>query len=168
MTGWREEKKNLLQELEVPAGTISTQPVWHNKTSSRFNFKWAQIGSVPRWLSQVNPNPQIPSRRTGLSPRLATPQTCYQPDNALWFQGRLSIGGKCVHLELRKRSSCFLKKNKMILYMDLGHSTSIYSYVSTICITEVSKQFEGTTHACKQLTIRVSIWFTFGLFCQNG
>lgn len=40
----------------------------------------------------------------------------------------------------------------MILYMDLGHSTSIYSYVSTICITEVSKQFEGTTHACKWLT----------------
>ena len=44
----------------------------------------------------------------------------------------------------------------MTLCMDLGHSTSIYSYVPTMCIIDVSKQFEGTTLACKCLTNSLS------------
>lgn len=132
VTGWRQEKKNLCWEFELSAGTTPTQPVWHKKTSSReFKFKCFQIESVPMWLSQVNTNPEIPSGRTRLESRLTTPQTCHQLHNALRFQGGESRGGvgeggKCVHLEFLKCSIYFLKKNKMMLYMDLGHSSGVY------------------------------------------
>lgn len=84
----KEKKNRSPWECELSADTASAPPVWHKKTSSReFNLKWSQIGSVPRWLSQVNKNPQILSGRTGLESRLTAPQTCRQLYNALQFQG---------------------------------------------------------------------------------
>lgn len=43
----------------------------------------------------------------------------------------------------RKCSACFLKKNGVTLYMNLGHSTSFYSYVSTMCIIEVQSNLKA-------------------------
>lgn len=79
-------------------------------------------------------------------------------------------GKKCVHLEFLKHSTCFLKKNKTMLFLDLGHSSSIYKYISTMCIIEVSKQLKawpllpsGLLTISLETELHVSIWFTFGL-----
>lgn len=128
-TGWWGNK--FLPRVWTIAGTAPKPPVWHQETSSRqHTLKGFQTESVPRWLTQVNTTPEIPSGRSGLESRLTSPQTCYQLYNALWFQWRRQVlggwGEKCVRLEILKCSSYFPKKSKMMLYMVLGHSSSIY------------------------------------------
>lgn len=84
--GEDKKKKSLLRIWTISWYYTHTTSVAQEKSSREFKFKCFQIYGIPRWPSQVNTNPQIPSRRTGLESRLTTTQTCHQLHNALWFQ----------------------------------------------------------------------------------
>lgn len=116
VTGWRrklgDEETNLCRESELSAGTAPKQPVWHKETSRRqYKLKGFQTESVPRWLTQVNTNPEIPSGRSGLESRLTSPQTYHQLYNAHWFRWRRQVlagwGEKSLCLQFLKCSYLF-------------------------------------------------------------